>query len=95
MTKPGFFADPQPSGETRALGTELRRLRRAGLADLAIRPHRYPTLTRLFAGMCPHAPADVLERLHRNARLFAEAVASLPSDQLRQAAARSSSSSRA
>jgi hypothetical protein len=64
---------------------ELKRLRRAGLADLTLRTHRYPVLSVLFAQKGERTPRDMLERLDFNARLFREAVGRLPSDELRRA----------
>lgn len=68
------------------LTIEIQRLRRAGLPDLALRARRYPIMTALFASKRDSVPTALLARLVFNAQLFTEALAQLPSEQLRQAA---------
>lgn len=87
MKEPGNFADAGQRGpEAASLGTELKRLRRAGLADLALRPHRYPALTLLLARAGAPVPRDVLGRLEFNAASFKAALRCLPSEAMQRAA---------
>ncbi|GAB1640216.1 hypothetical protein [Krasilnikovia sp. MM14-A1259] len=87
MTKHGKFTDAGwPGPDAASLGAELKRLRRAGLADLAMRPHRYPALNALLAKAGAPAPCDVLRRLEFNAAAFGAALQRLPSDAMQRAA---------
>jgi hypothetical protein len=74
-----------PERGTRALADDLVRLRRAGLADLAVRPDRYPTLSRALAA-AGDPPRGLLPRLTHNSEVFAAVLAQLPTEELRQAA---------
>ncbi|MQA02158.1 MAG: hypothetical protein GEV07_05335 [Streptosporangiales bacterium] len=67
------------------LSAELRRLRKAGLADLSLRPHRYPALTEKFAAGGV-VPADTVSRLAYNQRVFQALLDELPTPAMRTAA---------
>ncbi|MEQ7004881.1 hypothetical protein ABN028_01655 [Actinopolymorpha sp. B17G11] len=86
LTKDGNSADPPDAIEvSRALGTELRRLRQAGLADLTLRPHRYPELNATF-GTGRVSPMDSVTLLAHNRRAFDDVLAALPTPAMRVAA---------
>lgn len=74
------------SPAVRGLRAEFQRLRRAGLADLTLRPRRYPQLLRRLHPTTPDVPVDMIGRLRLNAMLFDALLARLPSTPLRNAA---------
>ncbi|BFU43206.1 hypothetical protein KRMM14A1004_14430 [Krasilnikovia sp. MM14-A1004] len=83
----GRNTDPdQPGPEAARLRTELKRLRRAGLADLAMRPYRYPALSSLLARAGAPAPRDVLRCLEFNAAALGAILQRLPSEAMQRAA---------
>jgi hypothetical protein len=87
VTEHGKIAEfDRPGPDDASLGAELKRLRRAGLADLAMRPHRYPSLGALLAQAGAPAPRDVLWRLDFNAAAFRAAIQRLPSEAMQRAA---------
>lgn len=86
LTENGKFPEGRDVQETsRLLSAELRRLRKAGLADLALRPHRYLTLTERFAAG-GSVPGDTVRRLAYNQRVFQALLDELPTPAMRTAA---------
>src|SRR5438067_9700805 len=84
VSEPGDFPD---ADNVRSTLGELQRLRRAGLADLALRPRRYPQLVRFFDSYHDRPEAGTVGRIARNAQLFQQVIALLPGQPLQHAAA--------
>jgi tetratricopeptide (TPR) repeat protein len=86
VSKPGNFPEAAGSDiDRRTLATELQRLRKAGLTDIALRPRRYPVLIeKLAAG--GDMPSDTMGRLAFCQRAFEALIDELPTAGMRTAA---------